>query len=70
MSTTGTRNTTPRAVPRTLRRLRPDVAAEMRARTEASRMRELYGKRVTELSPGELSVMKAAFFRNRWSDER
>lgn len=65
MSTTGTTNPSPRAVPRTLRRLRPEVAAEMRARSETRRLRELYGKRVAELSPSELSAMKAAFFRDR-----
>ena len=65
MSSTGARNTTPRAIPRTPRRLRPEIAAAMRARTQAFRLTELYGKRVADLSPRELSAMKAAFFRNR-----
>ena len=54
----------PVAVPRRLRRLRPEVAAEMRARSEANRLRELYSRRVAELSPEEISILKAAFFKN------
>jgi hypothetical protein len=54
----------PVAVPRRLRRLRPEVAAEMRARNEARRVRELYSRQVAELSPREIALMKAAFFQN------
>ena len=54
----------PVAVPRRIRRLRPEIAAEMRARTQANRLRELYSREVAELSPDELSLMKAAFFQN------
>ena len=58
------RNPAPVAVPRRLRRLRPEIAAEMRARSEANRVRELYSRRVAELSPDEISILKAAFFKN------
>jgi hypothetical protein len=54
----------PVAVPRRLRRLRPEVAAEMRARTQANRLRELYSRRADDLSPDEISILKAAFFQN------
>ena len=54
----------PVAVPRRLRRLRPEIAEEMRARTHAARLRELYSRRVAELSPDEISIMTAAFFQN------
>ena len=57
-------NPTKVAVPRRLRRLRPEIAAEMRARSQADRVRELYSRRVAELSPEEISILKAAFFRN------
>jgi len=59
------KGSSPVAVPRTLRRIRPEVAAEMRARSEANRLRELYSRRVAELTPDEISIMKAAFFQNR-----
>ena len=59
-----TKGSSPVAVPRRLRRLRPEVAAEMRARNDAKRVRELYARRVTELSPEEISLLKAAFFQN------
>ena len=45
------------------RQLKPEIAARVAERNRARQLGELYEKSVTELSPDELSMMKAAFFR-------
>ena len=45
------------------RQLKPEVAARLAERTRARGLDELYEKSVSELSPDELSMMKAAFLR-------
>ena len=45
------------------RQLKPEIAARLAQRNRARQVSELYEKSVDELSPDELSVMKAAFFR-------
>jgi hypothetical protein len=47
------------------RQLKPEIAARLAERNRARLVVELYQKSVTELSPDELSLMKADFFRNR-----
>ena len=49
--------------PRRGRQLRPEIAARMAERKRIRPLAELYEKSVAELSPEELSQMKAAFFR-------
>lgn len=45
------------------RRLKPEVAAKLRTRRSEAPLEDLYEKPVTELSPQELALMRAAFFR-------
>ena len=45
------------------RQLKPEIAARLAQRNRVREVSELYEKSVTELSPDELSAMKAAFFR-------
>lgn len=45
------------------RQLKPEIAARLAQRSRARQLTELYEKSVSELSPDELSMMKAAFLR-------
>ena len=47
-----------------VRRLRPEVVAQLATRRTASQLEELYQRPVEELSPEEIARMKAAFFRS------
>jgi hypothetical protein len=46
-----------------VRRLRPEVAAEVRARARQAKLDALYERPVQDLDRDELAKMKAAFFR-------
>ncbi len=45
------------------RKLKPEVVAQLVARRSESQLEKLYEKPVSELSPDELALMRAAFFR-------
>lgn len=45
------------------RRLKPEVAARIVAQRSEMRIQQLYDRPVDELSPDELALMRAAFFR-------
>jgi hypothetical protein len=49
------------ATPRPKRKLRPEVAARMTAKTVQNELAELYAKPLSELTPDEIRKMKAAF---------
>ena len=56
---------TPSVSPRkTQRRLKPEIAAKLAARRTKVRLENLYEKSVEELSPEEMALMRAAFFRS------
>lgn len=45
------------------RRLKPEIAARIAAQRSESRIQQLYERPVDQLSPEELAMMRAAFFR-------
>lgn len=47
-----------------VRRLRPEVAAQLATRRSSAQLEQLYERPVQELSPEEIARMKAAFFRS------
>ena len=47
--------------PRPKRKLRPEVAARMTAKTVQNEVADLYAKPLAELTPDEIRKMKAAF---------
>lgn len=50
------------APPKTVRRLKPEVAARLAARRREAEIKALYATPVEQLSPDDLAKMKAAFF--------
>lgn len=47
-----------------LRKLKPEIAAQLAVRRREAQLRTLYERPVEELSPEEIARMKAAFFRS------
>ena len=59
--------TSPTALPargaKSSRRIKPEVLAQLTARKREQQLQQLYNRPVEELSPEEIALMRAAFFR-------